>query len=168
MMSLNKTMYFIMLLIFVSLNAQLTKIEIDIKGNYTAIIETNDTCIELTYIGKIADIDAAGQIAYDLWGRVINIGSTQIAYDASGRVAGIGPTQIGYDLSGKIASIGLTQITYDFSGRVISIGATQITYDFGRITGIGSTQITYDWPGRVTYGGNFKSGESIEFKLKIF
>ncbi|MFA6653224.1 MAG: hypothetical protein WCS93_02675 [Candidatus Delongbacteria bacterium] len=167
MISLNKAVYFIMLMIFVSLNAQLTKIEIDIKGNYKAIIDTKDTSLELTYLGKIADIDAAGQITYDLSGRVMNIGSTQISYNESGNIAGIGPTQIGYDLYGKVASIGQTQITYDFSGRAISIGSTKITYDLGRVTGIGAAQITYDWHGRITYGGNFISNERIAFKLKF-
>lgn len=167
MISLKRAMYFVVLFILVSLNAQLTKIKIDMKGDYTAIIETIDTSIELTYVGKIADIDAAGQITYDFSGRVINIGSTQIAYDSSGRVTGIGPTQIGYDLSGKVSGIGLTQIGYDFSGRVISIGSSKITYDLGRVISIGPTQITYDWPGRVTYGGNFQSSDNIIYKFNI-
>jgi len=163
----NKTIYLIVLFILVNLNAQLAKIEIDIKGNFTAIIESKDTSIELTYRGKLVDFDASGQISYDFSGKPINIGSTQITYD-SGRVNSIGSIQMNYDFTGRIISVGSTQIAYDLLGNVAGIGSTKILYDLGRVISIGSTKITYDWPGRVLTGGNFISSEGIVFKFKCF
>lgn len=165
--NLRKILFLSIMLWIMILCAQSTKIIMDIKGNYSTVIETKDMSMELTDRGKLIDFDAVGQISYDSSGRPVNIGTTQVAYE-TGRITGIGSTQLNYDFTGRLISIGTALITYDLHGKLTGIGSTQIAYDIGRVISIGSTQIAYDWPGRVISGGNFRSAEGILFKFKCY
>jgi len=163
--------------------AQLCQINIDTKGNFEAVISTEQGTITVSSTGEVLEVGLEGDVSYIHsnyinGGKVKRIGQVDFSYIHTnyangGKIKRIGSIDFSYIHTnyangGKIRQIGDFDFSYIYTnyangGKIKRIGNTDISYIYpnyangGKLKRIGNDDFSYVYPNYAN-GGKLKSG----------
>lgn len=121
-------------------------------GTLSFRITISDFYLYVSQSGKITGYGSFvnGNISYNVYGKVSQIGSTSISYDVYGRINRIGSSNISYDVYERVNNIGSISISYNVYEKISVFSNDNVSYNvYDKVDRIGSASISYDGSGNV-------------------